>query len=405
MLTCCKQPHGLLAGGLKALEHLFPGFGHELEQAGAVAICPTFDVRFEFGEVDSWPRFKNNRQTYAMSRPLMERTLRRQVERLPNLLVQDGCRVIDIIGNPNTGAATGIRYRTRGGDVKTLPADLVIDASGNGPLTLDFLKATGRTPPEETSIGVNMRYASAVFRDVDLKDNYKVAYTLPNAPEESRGGLLMQAENGYQVFLVGRSNDSPPISEGGFLSYARDLPTPTIYKAIEKATRLTEIIPHSFPESRWRHFAGVPDFPRGLLPIGDAICRFNPVYGQGMSAAAREASLLFDLLQRSDSDSLSMLARDFLTEAENLIADPWAMSAIPDLVYPETTGVRPNDLEQHLNFQKGLTRLAARDAAIFELLSDVRHLLKPLKVLEDPSIADRVKEELTSEPSLSVAAQ
>ncbi|MBV8275892.1 MAG: hypothetical protein JO170_11630, partial [Verrucomicrobia bacterium] len=71
----------------------------------------------------------------------------------------------------------------------------------------------------------------------------------------------------------------------------------------------------------------------------------------------------------------------------------------------DTTGVRPNDLEQHLNFQKGLTRLAARDAAIFELLSDVRHLLKPLKVLEDPSIADRVKEELTSEPSLSVAAQ
>ena len=401
-----KHPHGLLAGGLKALEHLFPGFGDELEQAGAVSICPTFDVRFEVAGLDPWPRVKRNRQTYAMSRPLIELTLRRQVERLPNVRVQDGCRVIDIIGNPSTGAATGIRYRTPRGNMETPPSDLIIDASGNGSLTLEFLKATGRTPPEETSIGVNMRYASAVFGDVALKDNYKIAYTLPNAPEENRGGMIGPAENNsYQLVLIGRLNDTPPITEDGFLSYARDLRTPTIYNAIKKAKRLTEITPYSFSESRWRHFAGVPDFPRGLLPIGDAICRFNPVYGQGMSAAAREASILFDLLQRLDNDSLSILALDFLTEAENLIADPWAMSAIPDFIYPDTTGVRPNDLEERLNFQSGFARLANRDAAVFELLTDVRHLLKPLKVLEDPSIADRIKEEVTSEPSLSVAGQ
>jgi flavin-dependent dehydrogenase len=401
-----KHPHGLMAGGLKALEHLFPGFGHELEQAGAVPICPTFDWRFEIAGLDPWPRVKSNRQTYAMSRPLMERTLRRQVERLPNVRVQDGCRAIDIIGNPNTGAATGIRYRTSGGNVETRPSDLIIDASGNGSLTMEFLKATGRTPPEETSIGVNMRYASALFGDVDLKDNYKIAYTLPNAPEESRGGLIAPAENNsYQLVLIGRLNDIPPISDDGFLSYARDLWTPTIFNAIKKAKRLTEITPYSFSESRWRHFAGVPDFPRGLIPIGDAICRFNPVHGQGMSVAAREASLLFDLLQRFEGDLPSVLALDFLTKVETLIADPWAMSAIPDFIYPDTTGVRPNDLEERLNFQKGLARLAARDAVVFELLTDVRHLLKPLKVLEDPSIADRIKEEVTSEPSLSVAAQ
>ena len=81
------------------------------------------------------------------------------------------------------------------------------------------------------------------------------------------------------------------------------------------------------------------------------------------------------------------------------------MSATPDYVYPDTTGVRPNDLEEHLNFEKGLTPLATRDAEVFVLLVDVRHLLKPLKALEGPSIADRVKEELNSEPSLSVTAQ
>ena len=124
-----------------------------------------------------------------------------------------------------------------------------------------------------------------------------------------------------------------------------------------------------------------------------------------MSVAAQEASLLFDLLRRFDTDLQSTLVPDFLTKAESLIADPWAMSALPDFIYPETTGVRPKDLQKRLNFHKGLGRLAARDASVFQLLIEVRNLLKPLTVLDDPSIVSRIEEEVqhTSELSLSSA--
>ncbi len=400
-----RQPHGLLSGGLKALEQLFPGFGNELSLAGAVPIDGGFDMLYEIPGQDPWPRMKFGRQTYAMSRPLIELALRRQVERLTNVKVQGRCRVLNIIGESNTGAATGICYRTPKGNVEALQSDVIIDASGNGSLTLEFLKASGRRMPEETSIGVNMRYASALFDHADIRDNYKIAYTLPNAPEESRGGLIVPAENeSYQVVLIGRGEDIPPIKESEFRRYARELWTPTVYNAIENAKRLTEITPHSFSESRWRHFAQVSDFPRGLLPIGDAICRFNPVHGQGMSVAAQEANLLFDLLGRFDGDLLSTLAPDFLTKAENLIADPWAMSAIPDFIYPETTGVRPKDLQKRLNFQKGLSRLAARDASVFQLLIEVRHLLKPLGVLDDPSIVSRIEEEVRDTLELALSS-
>jgi hypothetical protein len=251
-----------------------------------------------------------------------------------------------------------------------------------------------------------MHYASALFDHADIRDNYKTAYTFPDAPEDSRGGLILPAENGsYQVVLVGRGENIPPINESEFRRFARELWTPTIYNAIKKSERLTEITPNSFTQSRWRHYVQVSDFPRGLLPIGDAICRFNPVHGQGMSVAAREASLLFDLLGRFNSNLLSTLAHDFLTKAEDLIADPWAMSAIPDFIYPETTGVRPKDLGERLNFQKGLGRLAVRDAAVFELLIDVRNLLKPLSDLDNPSLTNRIKDEVASELSLSSAAQ
>jgi 2-polyprenyl-6-methoxyphenol hydroxylase-like FAD-dependent oxidoreductase len=281
------------------------------------------------------------------------------------------------------------------GSLETLKSDLIVDASGNGSLTVEFLKSTGRKPPEETSIGVNLHYASALFERSHIWNNYKIVSSLPSAREETRGGVIVAAENNSnQVVLVGRGKDIPPIDGNEFLSYARQLRTLTVYNAIKDAKRLTNITPFSFPESRWRHFARVPDFPRGLLPMGDAICRFNPVYGQGMTVASQEANMLSDLLQTSEGDSLATLAPTFLTKAETLIAHPWAMSAIPDFIYPETIGERPEDLEDRLDFQSALDRLAVRDVKIYELLTEIMHLLKPRTLLEDPSIIRRVEEEM-----------
>jgi flavin-dependent dehydrogenase len=392
-----KHPHGLLGAGLNVLENLFPGFGNELMRAGAEPMEPGFDMLYEIPGQDVWPRIKLSWPTYAMSRPLIERTLRRQVERIANLKVRRGCRVLSIVSEGHALAARGIRYEGPDGNRKTLESDVVVDGSGNGSLTVEFLKATDRRPPAETSIGVNTRYASAFFERVDIGNDYKGVYTFPDAPEHSRGGLILPSDNHrYQVVLMGRGNDIPPVNGYEFMSYARTLPTPSVYNAIKNAKRLTGISPFAFAESRWRHFARVPDFPNGLLPIGDAICRLNPVYGQGMTVALQEANLLFDLLRTLDGSQLATLAPTFLAKAEALIADPWAMSAIPDFVYPETTGERPADLEDRLNFQRALSRLAVRDAAVYELLTEIRHVLKPLSLLDDPSIVRRVKEEIAN---------
>jgi 2-polyprenyl-6-methoxyphenol hydroxylase-like FAD-dependent oxidoreductase len=390
-----KHPHLLLGGGLKALENLFPGFGNELMEAGAEPIDPGFDSLYEFPGRDVCPKVKLSWSTYSMTRPLIEHILRRQVERMGNIKVRGGCRVLNIVGESNVHAATGIQCQMVDGSRETLKSDLIVDASGNGSLTLEFLKSTGRRPPVETNLGVNIRYASALFERSPILNGYKTVSSLPSERGQTRGGLIVPAENNRnQVVLSGRGKDIPPTDGDEFLSYARQLSTLTIYNAIKNAKRLTAITPFSFPESRWRHFTQVPDFPRGVLPIGDAICRFNPVYGQGMTVASQEANLLSDLLQTLDGHSLATLAPTFLNKAETLIADPWAMSAIPDLIYPQTIGERPPDFEDRLNFQSALDRLAVRDVNIYKLLIEIRHLLKPLTLLDDPSLVMRVKKEM-----------
>jgi 2-polyprenyl-6-methoxyphenol hydroxylase-like FAD-dependent oxidoreductase len=390
-----KHPHFLLGGGLKALKKFFPGFGTELVLAGAEPIDPGVDVLFEVPGQEVSPKIELGWSTYSMTRPLLEGVLRRQVERIGNIKVRGGCRVLNIVSESNAHDATGIQYQMVDGSRETLKSDLIVDASGNGSLTMEFLKSTGRRAPVETNLGVNIRYASALFERLPIRDDYKVVSSLASARGHTRGGLILPAENNRnQVVLSGRGKDIPPIDGDEFLTYAQQLPTPTIYNAIKNAERLTDVTPFSFPESRWRHFAQVADFPRRLLPIGDAICRFNPVYGQGMTVAFQEAEILSDLLQTVDGHSLAKLASTFLTKAETLIGHPWAISAIPDLIYPQTVGERPPDLEDRLNFQSALDRLAVRDVKIHKLLIEIRHLLKPLSLLDDPSILTRVKREM-----------
>jgi 2-polyprenyl-6-methoxyphenol hydroxylase-like FAD-dependent oxidoreductase len=207
-----KHPHLLLGGGLKALENLFPGFGNELMRAGAEPINPGVDILHEVPGRDVWPRMKLSWSTYSMTRPLIERIVRRQVERTGNIKVRGGCQVLNIVSESNVNAATGIQCQMMDGSHETLKSDLIVDASGNGSLTVEFLKSTGRRQPEKTSIGVNIRYATALFERSRIWNDYKIVTSLPSAREQTLGGLIVPAEdNSNQVVLSGRGKDIPPI--------------------------------------------------------------------------------------------------------------------------------------------------------------------------------------------------
>ena len=388
-----RHVHALLLSGQRALSELFPGFEQDLAQVGAVPLRVGLEVRMERPGYDPFPQRDLGWFSYAVSRPAIERAVRRRVEGRANTTLRQRCRVLEVLASPNGGAVTGVRYENGDGASETIAADLVVDASGRGALTLALLQSIGLPLPEETTIGIDLGYATCVFAiPDDASTDWKGVMTFGQAPQNSRGGLMLPLEgNRWMATIGGRHGDVPSGDPEGFLTYARELRTPTIYNAISHAKRLDGVARYGFPESVRRHFERLDVFPRGLLPIGDAICRFNPVYGQGMSVAALEACLLQRILERpgGDSNPIAGLAPTFFAEVQTLLETPWSV-AILDFVFPDTRGQRPADFETTLKFGIALTRLAAEDPAVHKLTVEVQHLLRPRSVYRDPALVQRV---------------
>ncbi|MEJ0095172.1 MAG: FAD-dependent oxidoreductase [Methylocella sp.] len=391
-----SHPHALLVGGLRALCELFPGFDRDLSEAGAVEIRGGPDAREELPGYDPFPQRDFGWIVYTMSRPLIERVARRRLQQLSNVRLRDRSRALDIVPAPD-GSAAGVRCETADRAHEMLAADLVVDASGRGALTLSLLKTTGRPQPKQTTIGIDISYATTTFAIPKGEREWKLVITLPDLPVHTRGGLVTPIEGDRWLVLVSeRHTKLSSIDAHGFLDWARRTRTPTIYGAIKNAEPLDKIHLFNFPESSWRHYEGLNDFPRGVIPLGDAICRFNPIYGQGMTVAAKEAVVLKDLLQKrvGEVHPLAGLEQAFFAGVQPIIAATWSMAAIPDFAHPKTTGDRPADLENSLRFGAGLLRLAARDPEVHKLMMEVRHLIESPSALRDPELVRRVQAEM-----------
>ena len=390
-----KHIHVLLAGGQQALSRLFPGFVESLSQAGAVRFRMGYDDRIERPGYDPFPQRDLGISLYGMTRPLLEFTVRKRLGEYRNVEVRESCRAQKFIAGSGDAAVTAVRCENSDGRVETLPADLVVDASGHGSLIEALLNSLGWSFPEETWIGVDIGYATALF-DVpeDAPPDWMGVRTFPHYPHNKRAASILPVEGRrWMLTLGGRYDEKPPCDWDGWLMFAQQLRTRTVYNAIRHAKPASEIARFVFKGSCWRHYERLEKLPQGLLPFGDAICRFNPIYGQGMSVAALEAEILHSLLteQTTEGHGLAKSGKAFLAKAAKLIDTPLWTAAIPDFIDPRTEGQRPPDLQDTLKFFAALLKLAAQDAAVHKLFIEVQNLLKPRSAYRDLELVRCVK--------------
>lgn len=378
--------HGLLAGGLAALEQLLPGLCRELQQGG----CPTGDNLRDAAWVFSGRRLAlGNSGVHGMTvaRPVLDHAIQRRVAQLPNLSIRSNTRVKGLLYD--AGRVTGVRLAPAlGGAEEELTADLVVDASGRHSQLPEWFAALGLAVPRIEEVALETHYASRIYSRKPHHLNGGIALLIVSAPESPRGGIALALdEERWIVSQYALDGERPPQDHAGFVGFARTLASSALAEILEDAEPLGETRTLRFPSSVRRHYDKLRDFPKGVLVCADALSSFNPTFGQGITVAAKQALLLRGLCTRV---ALPELGKVFLKRAAPIVDVAWNASVGRTFLYPGVLG-RPTLKMRIANaYLPSVVAKAHEDAEVATALLKVMHFLAPPASLFAPGMMVRV---------------
>lgn len=390
-----RHAHGLLGMGQQIMGRLFPGLFEELQTQGATPVDLGYDTGWY--QASCWrARVDSGMVACVQSRPFLEGAIRRRVRAIANVRWLTECEATGLRTNADRTRVTGVDVHHRSGAPadETLPADLVVDAGGRGSRAPQWLEALGYGAVEETHVKMDVGYTTCFFRrPANLDADWKMLIIIPQPPHETRMGLVIPMEdNQWMVSLVGWLRDYAPTDPAGFLEFARTLPVPTIYEAIKNAEPTTPISAYKIPSNQWRHYDRMKRFPEALVVLGDALCSFNPTYGQGMTTAALYAATLEKCLQaqaRRAAGDLTGLADRFRKQVAGDVATPWLLATAEDFRYPKTEGQRPPPVPVLHWYLDKLYTAMEHDPRLVKQFLQVMHMFRSPAALFLPHIVFR----------------
>jgi 2-polyprenyl-6-methoxyphenol hydroxylase-like FAD-dependent oxidoreductase len=356
-----RHLHGLHPRGREILDELFPGFTACLTAGGAVSCDVLGDLRWQLSGCQLRQADIGLPGLFA-SRPFLEGHVRAMVRELPEVEILEERSVCGLTVKPDRRQVTGVEVRgTRGGPPEQLPASLVVDATGRGSRTPVWLAELGYQRPAQDRVEIGLGYATRTYRLRPGAMNGDQMILTAGTPASPRGGILAVTEGGRHMLTVaGICGDYPPTGPADFDAFVAGLSCGDIAAAIAGAEPLEHPVPFRFPASVRHRYERLAAFPAGLLVIGDAVCSFNPVYGQGITVAATEAVILRGLLARAAVPD----ARRYFRAIAAAIDVPWDIAVGADLAFPQVPGKRPAKVRLVNAYLPRVHAAAAHDAAL-----------------------------------------
>jgi 2-polyprenyl-6-methoxyphenol hydroxylase-like FAD-dependent oxidoreductase len=360
-----KHPHFLLNAGREALAELFPHVEQRLIDAGAKVLNPALDAAYCEGR--GWaPRKAGAMTMLYSSRILLERVLRDSVRELPGVHLREGVSTRGLIVHTGpTPSVGGVRYGpAAGGGDECLSADLVVDAMGRGSSMPSWLADCGLSPPPEQTLNARVMYSSRWYqpptggeRPADWWWQQLVVLPAP-APggreEHEYLCTIFPVEGDRWIAFMGSWGHEMPRTSEEFEARAGAVRAPAFAAALARARPTSDVFTTRATSNVWRRYDRLSASPSGLVAMGDAVCAFNPLYGQGMSAAAVSATILRDVLREHAALDRSVLRTFFRRQADYLTI-PWSLAVARDRAYEHARGTEmlPD------GFRKSLTRRLA----------------------------------------------
>ncbi len=394
--------HALLAAGRKAMDDLLPGFSEHAFAMGAARLDSTADV-MRLDRIGWSPRFRTSLEFLMASRPLIEKALRDRASELPGVRYESGVEVVGLLAAD--GRVTGVRTK----DGREITADLVIDASGRFSQSVDWLGELGYPAPTEEVVNAHWGYSSTFLKvPEDWDPGFRALAVQPFgegalSPQSASRAMAMWVVEGERRWILtvqGSAGDHPPRTEERLREFVSTIGVPEIDKALADVEFPEKIAMWRDTRSRLRDFADQPERPEGFLAIGDAWMGFNPVYGQGMTAAALEATDLraeLDAQLSERPDDLTGLPGRFYERADRLIKFCWNSSnaldhRIPGVEY--TVDGEPRTVDpSSSDFSDRLAAYMALDPDRYVRYRETTQLLRSPEWLSSDEVVKAVKDD------------
>lgn len=385
-----RHAHGLLSRGREAIEQLFPGITQELTTQGALSHDLLQQTRWFTNGGYLYQKSPSDLKGLLVSRPLLEAQVRKRLLSLPNIKMIENCHVLGLLTTSDRTRIAGVRlihHRSNGSFESTLNADLVVDATGRRSQSPVWLEKLGYEKPQEEQVQVDIGYMTRIYRRRPEHLQGDVATVVsPSLPNWRYGVILAQEGDRWIVTIGGYLGDRAPSDEKGFLEFAKSMPAQEIYEVIKDAEPLSELLPYKLLTNQRYHYEKMARFPENYLVFGDAICSFNPVYGQGMTVAALESLALQNCLARGSQN----LRERFFKEASKVVDIAWSIAANNDLRITQVERTR-SPMVSFLNWYMSKLHVAARrDRVVAIAFLQVSNLMVSPKSLMHPRIALRV---------------
>jgi 2-polyprenyl-6-methoxyphenol hydroxylase-like FAD-dependent oxidoreductase len=381
-LPQARHVHVLWSGGARLVEGLLPGTIDRVLAAGARKVGFQQDVVTLTSH--GWQHRFPARQFAIMSgRPLLDWVVRDQVLASDRIELRQRTEAVTLVGDSTRVSGVEVRGLDSGGR-EVLEADLVIDATGRGSGLHQWLAALDLPPVEVDIVDAGIAYstrefaapagATAGFPAVNVAADHRMG-------KPGRFGVLFPQEGGrWMVTLSCTRGGELPTRDEDFLPCARSLPDPLVAQLIGSVEPVTPVFVSHIGANRRLYPERLSRWPDGLLILGDSLAAFNPIHGQGMSAAARGAVVLDKWLTETDLGPGE--AHDTQRAISETVDDPWMMATSKDLEY---VNCRNNSKDPRLNqdlaythqFADLVARKSTRSHAISDICTDVASMSAP----------------------------
>jgi 2-polyprenyl-6-methoxyphenol hydroxylase-like FAD-dependent oxidoreductase len=383
-----RHTHGLLARGSTILEGFFPGYNAEVVARSGGLIGDVANDVIWIGRNVRLANGPSDLIGLLASRPVLEGHLRRRLAALPNVRAIENCAVRGLATDSVRKRVTGVRTCVENKPEETINADLVVDATGRGSSSAAWLEALGYQAPASEKVEIGICYMTRTYRrrptDLDGKHGIVVAGSAPNW----RSGVMLAQENDSWIISTGGFlGDDAPYNDQGFLAYLATLPTMEIHDVVARAEPLTDYRRYRYVSSLRRRYEKLARFPENYLVFGDAICSFNPVYGQGMTSAVLQAKALRRCLANADADDLS---GQFFRRAAKIVRPIWLSNRLNDYAVEPADGWRAIPKRLLDWYTSRMMAVAAHDVAVFEAFLRTLHLIDPPNRLMHPALVMRI---------------